>query len=110
RHALLDELRLVPQDPAAHLEILLDSELREDVDLLRHIADAARLDGGGALPVDALAAKADLAFLRFEKAEDRLEQRRFAGAIGSDDEGEAAGSNREIQALQNVDAALIPGM
>src|SRR5262249_13328439 len=101
---------IAAQRPAAHAQVLVDGEMREDVDLLRHVADAERLHPVRRDAADRRAAEADGAAMRAEEAEDGLEQRRLAGAVGADDEGDAVRGDREREPLQDVDAALVAGM
>ena len=90
---------IAPQNPAAHAQVLLDREQREDVDLLRHVADAERLDAGRFAPADLLPGKGDAAVLRLEQPEDGAQQGRLAGAVGTDHDRDAAAFDLERKPL-----------
>src|SRR2546427_433040 len=66
---------IVPSDPGAELEILLDRQLRKDVLPLGDVADSESLDRVGREGLDLPPAVEDPATPRMEEAEDRLQQR-----------------------------------
>src|SRR6058998_3813238 len=80
---------IVPSDPGAELEILLDRQLRKDVLPLGNVADSEPLDRVGREGLDLPPAVEDPATPRMEEAEDRLQQRRLAGAVRADDAGKS---------------------
>src|SRR5262249_14099249 len=98
------------QNPAAHAQVFLDGEERKYVDLLRHIADPERLDGGRLSPADFLIAKTNAAAIGLDEAEDGAQQGRLAGAVRADDDGDAAALDLERKSLQDVDAAHVAGV
>src|SRR5712691_4152031 len=71
---------IVPSDPGAELEILLDRQLRKDVLPLGDVADSEPLDRVGRESLDLPPAVEDPATPRMEEAKDRLQQRRLARA------------------------------
>src|SRR5262249_60534597 len=79
---------VLSERPSAYAQVFLDGEMRKDVDLLRHIADALPLHRVRRERVDALAVEGDAALVRMEKAEDGAQQGRLAGAVRADDQGE----------------------
>ena len=68
--------------PAHQLEILAAGEVRVEVGLLRHVADAP-LEGGEVL-IHAAAAVEDLAFGRLDQAGQHLHRGALAGSVGSE--------------------------
>src|SRR5437870_3046023 len=100
---------IVPSDPGAELEILLDRQLRKDVLPLGDVADAEPLDRVGRESLDLPPAVEDPATPRMEEAEDRLQQRRLAGAVRADDAGDAARLDPERDVRQDIDALDVAG-
>ena len=64
---------------------------------------AARVERGA--EVHALAVQEDLALVRLERARQRLDQRRLAGAVVADDREDLAGVELEVGAVQGDDVA-----
>src|SRR5690606_12190382 len=69
----------------AHLEVLLYGERGEHVLFLRHEAQPARHELVGQRVRDLVAREGDASRGDFEEAENGLERRRLAGAVGPDD-------------------------
>src|SRR3546814_17063057 len=90
----------------AHLQVLRDRHLAEHVVDLRHIADAAAHDAVGSPAGDVAAVEADRAAAQAEQSEDRLQRRRLAGPVGPDDADDLAPSHGEVDAVQDVGAAI----
>lgn len=82
-------------------QMLVDAERTPEPTSLRHIADTEPRDMRGWPPCDILAADADRAAADRYQAHDRLAQRGLAHAVAADD-GEHAGIERKIDALQGV--------
>src|SRR5207245_9271882 len=93
-----------PSDPGAELEILLDRQRWEGVLPLGDVADSEPLDRVGREGLDLPPAVEDPATPRMEEAEDRLQQRRLAGAVRADDAGDAARLDPERDVRQDIDA------
>src|SRR4029077_17755523 len=88
------------------LEVLAHRQRREDLPVLRHIADAAMGDLIGPEPRDILAAKLDGA-LRGNQAHDRLARRRPADAVAPEQADDLAVADVEVDAMQDVALAVI---
>ena len=88
-HALLHE-RLVVDRVGAHVQVLLDGQLREDAPPLGHLHHAARDHLVRSHVSDVLAVEVNAAFLGHEQAADRVERRRLAGAVGPDERHDLA--------------------
>src|SRR5690606_38856119 len=58
---------------------------------------------------DALAVDGDVAAAHLHHAEDRLQQRRLAGAVGADDADQLAAVGDEIRTVDDVDARDVTG-
>src|SRR6185436_18641495 len=56
--------------------------------------------------MDQLAVEPDLAFVRLQRARQRLDQRRLAGAVVADDREDLAGVELEVGAVQRDDLAV----
>src|SRR6267143_2092864 len=76
-------------------QVLQRRQLREDADDLEGPADAAAGDLPGLEAVDALAAEAHAAGVEALDAGDAVEQRRLAGAVGTDEAVDAPGLQRQ---------------
>ena len=74
-----------PQSPGIHL-------------IGQHHADQPRTTGLGILP-ERLAAQAELAVQQRPPAAERLQQRRFTGAVRAEQAGQLAGTQRKRQTL-----------
>src|SRR5690606_26995272 len=94
-----------PRLHAEH-EILLDGEGREDGAIFRHVAEAAPGDLIGPETGQALALEDDRARGR-HVGHDRLERGRAADAVAPEDADDLAGSDVEIDALQDMALAVI---
>src|SRR4029078_7808518 len=70
---------------STEIEVLVDRHRREDVAALRHVPDAASSDRVCGEAVDAPLSAIDRALPGPKEAADRLDQRRLAGSIRSDD-------------------------
>src|SRR5207237_9990976 len=93
----------------AHLEVLEHRHLREDDAALRHIGEAAAQDEVGPHAGDLLAVEDHTALARAEEADDRLERRRLAGAVGPDNADNLARVHLERDILQDVHLAVAGG-
>ena len=90
-----------------HLQVLLDVHPREHPAALGALADAERHDLVRLAAVDPLAAQPDLALARSEEAGDRAQRRGLAGAVGPDQRDDLALIDREADAAQRVDRAVV---
>ena len=107
---LLEALREVARAlVAAHLEVLLDGEPGEHVVVLRHVADAEPDEPVGLGRGDVGAPQGDRPAAHRHEAEERLEQRGLAGAVGPDDADQLAGVELEVAAVEDVDAGHVAG-
>ena len=101
REHLVDALRRPRPRPRHRGQVLVDAERLEDVPLLRHPADA----GGGALVRrqrgDVAAGERDRPAVAARHADQRVEQRRLAGAVAAEQGERAAGLEREVDALDD---------
>src|ERR1700674_1312162 len=79
-----------PAAVASHVEVLANREVREDVGALRHVGQALVHELFGRKPGHVRTLHLHGALGRADESGDRLQQRRLAGAIGSDDGGDGA--------------------
>ena len=98
--------------PEAHLageDVFGDGELLEDLDLLRHVADALRAGVGRGVEPHRRTVDADFAGIapRDMHAVEDFHERRFARAVLADQRMDLAGMDREIDAAQRLHAAEI---
>src|SRR5262245_58799640 len=100
---------VVAEYPRPKLEVYLHRELGKDVGALWHVADARPLELVRRQPFDRAPVQENLPGARREEAEDRLEERRLAGAVGPDDSGHRAARDAEVHAVEDVDALDIAG-
>ncbi len=91
---------------AAQQQVLAHRQLGEDGMLLRHVADAPPHPPLGGLALDRRAVEADRAGHRRQLAEQRLEQRRLAGAVAAQ-HGDGA-ARRRLDARRRTSAWLRP--
>src|SRR5207249_6425449 len=87
---------------AAHLEVLAHGHRREDVLLLRHEGDAERADLTRLAAVNRYAVEADTAVARDQEPGDDPQERRFAGAVRSDDRDDLAVFHDEVHRFQDL--------
>ncbi len=97
------------QGDAAELEVVPHRQRAEQVAALRHEGDALGEQRARRLAVDALALEADFAGARDEHAEQRLQHRRLAGAVGADQQRDLAPARVERRLVQDREARRIPG-
>ena len=76
---------------------------------LRHVADAASGDRVCGEPVDAALSAIDRALRGPKQAADRLDQRRLAGSVRSDDRDDLAGIDGQSDAVEDVDLGDVAG-
>src|SRR5581483_3861945 len=94
--------RLLPAEQAGHgRDVVADRHVREEADLLDHVADpAAQLDGRQV--ADAAAVDADVALVEVDQPVDEAQRGRLPAARGPDEDAERAGRDREREAVQRV--------
>ena len=97
---------------APSLQVFHRRHVGDDAAALHHLEDAAADDLVGIDAVDALAVEDDLAAGDFavfglEQAGDRLQRRRFAGAVGAEQRHDRALRHLEAQAAQHQDDVVI---
>src|SRR6185295_14981564 len=81
-------------DVRAELEVLLDRHLGEGASALRHVRDAEPGDRFRPAAAERLAVEEDLA-VALDRARDRAERRRLAGAVGAEHGDDLALLDRE---------------
>jgi hypothetical protein len=108
---LLDAARELParQRNSSELEIVADRERAEEVAALRHEGDAVREELARRPAVDAFSFEPDLARARHEDSEQRLQHRRLARAVRSDQQRDLALPRIERRLVQYREARRIPG-
>ena len=104
RHVLLHPV--VGVEEGAEAQVLLDRQVGEDLPALGRLGEAVAdalvgRDGG-----EALAAEGDGAAGDRLDAGEAAQERRLAGAVGADDGDDLAGVDREVDAVQHLDAAV----
>jgi hypothetical protein len=99
---------LVIEHIASHAEILSNRHLREQRSLLWHEANPLPQYLVGPEPVDALVLEEDFAFSDWQKASDRLEQRRLTGTIWANDALDLALPHGDRRFVQDIRATAIP--
>ena len=100
---------LARQRDAAELQVVPHGQRPEQVAALRHERDAIGEEIARRLPVDALAFEAHLARPRDQHAEQRLQHRRLAGAVGSDQQRDLALPRIQRRLVQDREARRVPG-
>src|SRR5439155_21929630 len=94
---------------AAQLEIVRDRQRREQMAPRRHEGYPLAQQFALRFAVDALALETDLARTRNEHAEQRLQHRRLAGAVRTDQQSDLALARVEREIVQDRKAGRIPG-
>ena len=89
--------------PARQQNVLLDRELRHQATVLGHIADAERRAAIGRQRDQILAGEGDAPGIRADKAHDRAQRGRLAGAVAADEADHLAGLERQTDATQHFD-------
>ncbi|MNL28833.1 hypothetical protein D3C87_1504960 [compost metagenome] len=97
------------KNKASHPQIFANGHLREQRAFLRDEADALAQDLIGTQAVQALALEDHVALADRQHAADCLEQRRFAGAVGTDDAVDLAGLDRQVSAVEDGRAVAVAG-
>src|SRR5262249_42873925 len=95
------DLRAVAADIGAEAEILLDAELHESAAAVRYMGNAEARDLLGREARDVASAEPEGA-LPLHHRRDRPQQRRLAGAIGTQQRGDAARLHREVDTVQHL--------
>src|SRR5207244_3076388 len=107
RERLADLLQPALDQPAvsnrvgAHPDVLPDRHRREQAALLRHLHDAALQDGPRAQSRDRGIPKLNRAEPRPEQPADDAEDRRFAGAVRTNDAGNRAVFDGEVELMND---------
>ncbi len=106
-HALevLPDAALVGAGVGAKAKVLLDRQIGEGAAPVRHMRDAEASNGLGRKRPDRLAAKADVA-LPPDQARERPQGRRLAGAVRSEERGDAPVLDDEVEPEQRLDRAI----
>jgi hypothetical protein len=104
--ALLEGLRALVH---AHLEVLLDGQRGEHVVRLGDEPDALGDQVVGPLVGDVLTVEPDRPGLDLDQAEQGLEQRRLAGAVGADDADELVLLAVEVGSVEDVHPRQVAG-
>ena len=104
-----DVAEIVAPDESAHFQIFVHGERREDAALLGHIGHPLADQFVGLATADILAPEPDLSLAQPDQAEDRLHCCRFAGAVRADDGDDLAGRHRQVDAFEDVGAAVAAG-
>src|SRR5262249_48821855 len=104
---LVDTSGLTSVAPGAQPQVHLDGEERKDAGALREIDDAVpahlvRPYGPQGLPVET-----DLSIPRGQKPEQHLQQRRFPGAVGTEDASDLSTPRLDRDAAEDVDARQV---
>src|SRR4051794_18556505 len=102
----------VPAGEGAELEVFQRGHIGDDAPAFHYLEDAAADDLVGIDAVDALALEQDLAardfaVLGLEQPGDRLQRRRFAGAIGAEQRHDRALGHVEAETAQHQDDIVI---
>ena len=105
----LERSRVGAADEAPDAEILIDRQQRKDVLALRHEGQASPYDEVRGEPVDALAVELDTATAGRHQARDRLERRRFPGAVAAEERHDRAGLDAEREPVEDLRLA-VPGL
>ena len=100
----VDELAARIALPLGQREVLGDGQLREDLAVFGHVADAALDDAVGRQAVDALAGERDLA-AAMDQTQDAAQRRGLAHAVAAEHRGDARRRHRERDVLDD----LLPG-
>ena len=93
-------------DLSADPEVFFDAERRGYSSSLGHQRQAARDDFVGRRSADARALELDGVGPRPIQADDGIEQRALAGAVGSDDRDDLPGLHFEVEAVKRLDVAI----
>src|SRR5262245_55276393 len=86
-------------------DVLEDGHSAEELSGLEGAREAARGDAAGRLPRDGGAVEPYFAASGLHEAADHVEQRRLAGAVGSDDAADLTAVDREIDPVERANAA-----
>ena len=91
----------------AEFEILLDAHAGEQAAALRHIADAEPRDSAPTnCPISSLSAELDRSVRGRRDADQRLEQRRLAGAVAAQQRDDLVLVQREVDVVEDVALAV----
>jgi hypothetical protein len=93
----------IPPHVGAHLQILVDGEIRKHPAALRAVRDTELEDFGGLMSVNVAAREDDAALSGAQQPRDRPQGGRLAGAVGAEEADELAFLDLEIQAAQGRD-------
>src|SRR5690625_935334 len=104
--ALLAFLQRTAQQERTHVEVLLNSQAREHVLDLRHVAQSFAHDPVRRQAGDRLAFEGDVALPRSEKTEHRLHRCGLARPVGPDDADDLAAAHLEAELAQHFHAAV----
>ena len=100
-----DDLGIL-DEVAAHEQVVPDRHRREQAALLRYVRDAQQQPRLRAEFVDLAIAIDDAATARTQESADRLEQRRLARAVGTDEARDRARLDVQVDALEDVSGAV----
>ena len=87
-------------------EVILDAHAREQPAPLGHHADSTTHKGEGRIAADRFAIEAHHVPLDRDEPEDRLQQRRLAGAVGADKRDDLAQADLEIDRMKRLEIAI----
>src|SRR5262249_31955554 len=100
------DILLVPAREGSQFQIFENGHAGKDAPAFGGMGDPHADDFVGREPADALALEADLAPVRLQRADDRLEGRRLARSIGADQRDDLASLHRERDPLQGPDVPI----
>ena len=86
----------------AHFEIVGHGHLGKYDAALRHVSDTQRRNNVRRHISDVVSVELDATALHFHQADDRLDDRGFAGAIGTDDAHDLAGIHLNVHTEQDL--------
>src|SRR5919198_1413216 len=104
--ATLEEFSIAAQDVGADEHVLAHAQVGEDAVRLGHLGDPAGENLRRGDPTKVLALKADRSLARPQQAADRSQHRRLTGPVRTDDAGDRAPLDLEVDALEHVSMAI----